>query len=304
MLATRDGTVWISNYHALDFWRKGKLSAIRSGQSLPGSNVTTFFEDHAGKLWVGIDNGLWVYANGAFRPVRHRDGTALGIVFAITEDTHHSIWVRAGRNLDRIYDSQLQEERTSPQIATAYTLAANPQGGIFLGLVNGDLIQYADGKPQNYSSNASGSSHQIRDLLVDPDGSVWGTTLDEAFRWKNGERKNLTTRNGLPCDGIFALVGDDQHSLWLDSKCGLIKIDRSELENWWSHPDTQINFKLFDAFDGVQAGLTPLKPQATRSPDGRLWFVNGRILQMIDPEHLRETQFRRPSRLKRSLRTD
>jgi len=301
VLATRDGTVWISNYHALDFWRNGKLSAIRSGQALPGVNVTTFFEDHAGKLWLGIDNGLWVYTHSTFRPVRHPDGTALGIVFAITEDTYHNIWVRAGRNLDRIYDSQLKEETTSLQIAIAYTLAASPQGGIFLGLVNGDLIQYQDGKAQTYPSNASGNARQIRDLLVDPDGSVWGTTLDEAFRWKNGERKHLTTRNGLPCDGIFALVRDDQHSLWLDSKCGLIKIDKSELENWWSHPDTQINFKLFDAFDGVQAGLTPLKPQATKSPDGRLWFVNGRILQMIDPDHLRENKVPPPVQIEKVL---
>jgi signal transduction histidine kinase/ligand-binding sensor domain-containing protein len=288
VLATRDNTVWINNYHALDILRKGQLSAIRSGQGLPGSNVTTFFEDHAGKLWVGIDNGLWVYAEGAFHPIRHSDGSALGIVFAIAEDTSHNIWVRAGRNLDRVHDSHLQEEVTSPQIATAYTLAANPQGGIFLGLVDGDLVQYEDGKTQTYPSNETGNARQIRDLLVEADGSVWGTTLDEVTRWKNGVRKNLTTRNGLPCDGIFALVEDDRNSLWLDSKCGLIEIDRSELENWWNHPDSLVKFKLLDAFDGVQAGLTPLKPQATRSADGRLWFVNSRILQMVDPDHLRE----------------
>ena len=287
VLGTRDGTVWIGNYHALDFWRNGKLSAIRSGNGLTGLYVTTFFEDHAGKLWLGIDDGLWVYEKNTFHSIRHSDGSALGIVFAITEDTHHNIWVRAGRNLDRIHDSRLQEESTSPQIATAYTLASNPKGGIFLGLVDGDLVQYEDGKAQAYPSNESRNTRQIRDLLVDADGSVWGTTLDEAFRWKDGERKDLTTRNGLPCDGLFALVQDNQRSLWLDSKCGLIEINRSQLETWWNHPDSHVTFKIFDAFDGVQAGLTPLKPQATKSSDGRLWFVNGRILQMVDPDHLR-----------------
>ena len=42
---------------------------------------------------------------------------------------------------------------------------------------------------------------------------------------------------------------------------------------------------MIDEFDGVQPGLTSLKPQAARTPDGRLWFVNGRILQMFDPIH-------------------
>jgi len=51
-----------------------------------------------------------------------------------------------------------------------------------------------------------------------------------------------------------------------------------------------VRFKLLDAFDGVQPGLTPLKPQAARSPDGRLWFVNAQILQVLDPDHLQENE--------------
>jgi len=286
VLATRDGTLWVGNFHALDFFRGGKLSAIRMGHGLPGQYVTTFLEDHAGKLWVGIDNGLWVYDDGVFRAVRKPDGSPLGIVFGIAEDTHHNIWVLAGHNLDRIFDTRLQEEIRSQQVSTAYTLAASPKGGLFLGLVDGDLVQYDEGKTRTYPSNELGNTRQIRDLLVEGDGSVWGTTVDEVARWKNGERKNLTTRNGLPCDGIFALVEDNDGSLWLDSKCGFIEIERSELDNWWEHPESVVKFKLLDALDGVQAGLTPLKPQATRSPDGRLWFVNGRILQMVDPAHL------------------
>lgn len=286
VLATRDGKVWIGNFHALDLFRGGNLSAIRAGRGLPGQYVTTFFEDHAGKLWVGIDNGLWVYDREVFRAIRKPDGSPIGVVFGITEDIHHNIWVRAGRNLDRIFDSKVQEEVTSQQISTAYTLAASPQGGILLGLVNGDLIHYEDGKTRTYSSNEVGNTRQIRDLLVEADGSVWGTTVDEVVRWKDGFRKNLTTRNGLPCEGIFALAEDNLGSLWVDSKCGLIEIEKSQLDNWWEHPDSPVKFKLFDTLDGVQAGLTPLKPQLTRSPDGRLWFVNGRILQVIDPSHL------------------
>ncbi len=286
VLASRDGTIWIGNYGALNFLRDGKLSAIRSGHGLPGANVTTLFEDHAGRLWLGLDDGLWVYDHGAFRGIRHSGGSALGIIFAITEDTHHNIWVRAGTKLDRIYDLEVQEEFASSQISTSYTLAANPQGGIVLGLVNGDLVQLQDGKTQTFAAKELGNTSQIRDLLVDADGSVWGTTLDEVAHWKNGVRKNLSTRNGLPCDGIFALVKDTRDALWLYSKCGLIAIERSQLDQWWEHPDDAVKFKLFDAFDGVQPGLTSLKPQAAASPDGRLWFVNGQILQMIDPDHL------------------
>ena len=287
VLASRDGTVWVANVHALDFLRDGKLQAITTGHGLPGQFPTTMFEDHAGRLWVGIDNGLWVRDRGKFFAVRHHDGSALGIVFAITEDTQHNIWVRAGQNLDRILDRQVRDEVTSPQISTAYTLAANPRGGIFLGLVNGDLVAYDNGKTQTIPSHETGNTRQIRDLVVEPDGSVWGTTLDEVARWKDGVRRNLTTRNGLPCDGIFALVQDASNSLWLYTRCGLIEIDRAQLEQWWQQPDSLVTFRLYDTFDGVQPGLTSLKPQAVRSPDGCLWFVNGHILQTFDAAHPR-----------------
>ena len=286
VFAARDNTVWVGNFQALDFLRDSKISAIRMGHGLPGSNVTTMFEDHGGLLWVGVDDRLWAYNGSTFREVRGRDGTALGIVFAITEDVRHNLWVRAGPKLDRIRDFEVEEELTSPQISTAYTLAANPQGGLYLGLVNGDLIQYDEGKTQTFTSPDVGTARQIRDLLVESDGSVWGTTLDMLSRWKNGTRRNLTPRNGLPCDGIFGLVKDQRDSLWLSSRCGLIEIERSQLDLWWEHPDTSIKVTVFGAFDGFQVGLTSLKPQATLSPDGRLWFVNGLILQMLDPNHL------------------
>src|SRR5271165_2252517 len=286
VFASHGGTIWIANSHALDSLRDGKMSAIRPGAGLPGRNVTTLFEDHARRLWVGVDNGLWVYDHGLFRAVRHPDGSALGIVFAITEDRDRDIWVRAGRNLDRIHDIRLKDEFTSPQISTAYTLAANPQGGIFLGLVNGDLVQYKDGKTQTFAANEVGNFRQIRDLLVEQDGSVWATTLEKVVRWKDGVRRDLTTRNGLPCDGIFAALIDSRESLWLYSRCGIIVIERSQLDGWSEHPDSLVRFRLFDASDGVQPGLTPLKPQVTQSRDGRLWFVNGHILQSIYPDHL------------------
>ena len=285
LVGARNGDVWIANFQALDRLHNNRLSAIRDGAGLPGQDVTTLFEDHAGRLWMGIDDGLWVYDGSVFHPVRHRDGTPIGSVFAITEDTQNSIWVRAAKSLDRIDDLQLQEEKTSPQIGTDFTLAANPKGGIVMGLVNGDLAYYDNGITQVFPSNESGNAAQIRDLLVEADGSVWATNVEELVRLKDGKRKNLSSANGLPCDGIFALVKDASNAIWLYTKCGIVEIDRSELERWWVKPEIRIAYRLVDELDGVQPGLAPLKPQAVRTPDGRLWFVNGRILQMFDPNH-------------------
>ena len=79
---------------------------------------------------------------------------------------------------------------------------------------------------------------QIRDLLVEDDGSVWATNMDELVRLKDGKRENLSIRNGLPCDGIFALVKDASEAIWLYTKCGIIEIEKTELDRWWANPAT------------------------------------------------------------------
>jgi signal transduction histidine kinase/ligand-binding sensor domain-containing protein len=295
VLGAQDGTLWIiNNYASLEYLRGNKVYALQPSRGLPGRHVSTIFEDHAGRLWVGIDNGLWYYENGVFHPVRHADGSPLGIIFSIAEDGLHNLWVRAGPNLDRIQDFSVREEITSRQIPTCYILTATADGSAVMGLVNGDLVFYKKGTTTTMPSNETGNTAQIRDLLADPDGSIWGTNENELFRWKDGERRNLGVRDGLPCDGIFALVRDNTGSIWLYTRCGLVSITKSQLDGWWQHPGSAVQTTVLDVFDGVQPGLTALKPQATRTPDGRLWFINGHELQMIDPSSFRRNEIPPP----------
>lgn len=284
LIAAHDGAVWVGNFEALNILRNNQLSAIGKDQGLPGHNVTTLLEDHAGRMWVGVDGGLWVYDHGIFRAILNANGGLLGIVFSIVEGADQSIWVRAGPNLYRIHDFTVQDETTSPQITKAYILAARPQGGVVLGLTTGDLLRYNNGQETTISPNDGIHVDQIRDIFVAPDDSIWGTTQQELFRWKDGRRENLTARNGFPCDRFYALLKVPGF-LWISAKCGFVKIADSELENWWEHPDRRVKTTVVGPLEGVQPGLTSLKPQIARTSDGRLWFVNGRVLQMMDPDH-------------------
>ena len=76
---------------------------------------------------------------------------------------------------------------------------------------------------------------------------------------------------------------DASGAIWLTQNAESFQIDKSEVDRWWLHPTARVAYQLLDESDGAQPGLTSLKPQAVRTPDGRLWFVNSRILQMFDP---------------------
>jgi PAS domain S-box-containing protein len=285
ILAARDGTVWIGNHGELDFIRGNVVSSIGPKQGLGGDRVTSLFEDHAGRLWVGLDDGLLVYEHGRFTPVHRPDGAAVGIVLAMTEDIDQNVWASVIRNppgrptkLICFRDGKFVKEISDQRLDVA-SLAADPQSGLWLGLIQGGMARYRDDQAQVFP--LKDAKARVSQVLANSDGSVLAAT-DHGLVEQRGDSQH--TFDGLPCNRIFALVTDKHSDLWLYTECGLIEIKSDDLQRWREQPELKVKFDLFDVFDGAQPYLPPFRPVATRSNDGRLWFANDTVAQMIDPD--------------------
>jgi signal transduction histidine kinase len=103
--------------------------------------------------------------------------------------------------------------------------------------------------------------------------------------WRNGKVRTMTVKNGLPCRAIRSLIFDTHNYLWLYTQCGLVKISDSELQRWWQQDDVRIQSTVLDSRDGVFSGRSPFHPTAALANDGRIWFVNGSIAQVVDPNN-------------------
>jgi len=290
VLASRDGAVWIGNYN-LDVLRSGKITSIQPRSRLPGRRMTSLLEDRVGRLWVGVDRDLSVYEQGNFRKIPTRDGSPLGGVRAMAEDVDGSIWATTSdptgnkHRLLRIQDLKIREEISSPQLPAANTLAADPHGGVWLGLANGGLARFRNGQMEVFPFS-SPHDGPVYGLLVNSDASILAATPSGLVGWRNGSLQTLTERNGLPCDVIYSLISDRESTLWLYAACGVIAIPNTELQRWWESPNATVKSRLFDVFDGARPMSTPFQPNVSLSPDGRLWSANQNVLQMIDPARL------------------
>src|SRR5262249_49845576 len=106
----------------------------------------------------------------------------------------------------------------------------------------------------------------------------------------------LSARNGLPCDHVYSFAEDQLGNLWLYMKCGLVEITRTQLQAWWLQPEVHLQPRVLDMLDGVQPDYAPFDA-AARDPGGRLWFVNGNAVQVLDPAHLQGNTVRPPVRI-------
>ena len=285
VLATRDGSVWIGSIAGLDVLHENSLSAIAGKGAVPRGQVTALLQDHLGRMWVGLSNTMLVLNDGRIREIRRTDGGPLGLAAGIAEDTDNNVWVEVigpPRTLFRIKDLKVQGEFPVPGLPAARKLAADPHGGIWLGLMSGDLAHYRNGVLQ-IAAYPHKTDARVEQVFISPDGSVLGATAFGLIGWKDGKKQILTVRNGLPRNGINAIITDRENALWLYTQCGLIQISASEFAKWWAHSDSTLQMKTFDTSDGVQVGFALFNASA-RSTDGRLWFPNGVVLQMIDPD--------------------
>jgi signal transduction histidine kinase/ligand-binding sensor domain-containing protein len=285
LLALRDGKVWIGTSR-LEILGPDGISSP-PWKALPGHLVTSLFEDRAGRGWVGMDNTLWVNQDGSIRQITNPDGSPVGMVAGITEDSENNIWIESTASqgtLIRVRDLKVQQEFPVPAMPLARKIVADPQSGIWLGLVNGNLARYRSGQLTTFTFENHPVS-RVNAITVAPDGSILGATAFGLIAWKNGKQQIMTERNGLPCNDLNALISDNDGNQWLYAQCGLVEIPKSEMSRWQENPESRLKLRVFDALDGVQPGFGNFT-NSTKTLDGRLWFANGNAVQVIDPTHI------------------
>jgi signal transduction histidine kinase/ligand-binding sensor domain-containing protein len=282
--AAKDGTLWVGNAGGLDAVRKSAVSSIRTHRGFPGSQVTAMLLDHRGRLWLGVDDDLYLYEQGHFRRILDTKGNPSDLVTQLAEDVDGSIWAaeqgpvhRLLHIRDNVIAEQFQERIRG--------VAADPHGGVWSNLT--DVIAHRQGGVQKLLNMPRGIQiDYISDIVSDPHGTLWASIRQGVLHFDGDKTQLLGASNGLPCPSHGSLIFDSRGSLWLTQSCGIVRIDQNSLQNWIEHPEAKVSTLLLNAFDGVQIGFSDFHPSASLGRDGRLWIVNGSIVQMLDPEHL------------------
>jgi signal transduction histidine kinase/ligand-binding sensor domain-containing protein len=289
VLAARDGTVWVDNWHTLDAWRDGEVTTLSSRNGLPGEEVMGLFEDSAGTLWVGVDNALTVFEKGKFVPILGPGGAPLGSFSSAAEDFAGDLWVMTTLPdmLQRIRDRRVVEQIPRSQINFAFrAMVADPKEGIWLAMLNGDLGRLRAGKLETVPFQREPNTGTVISLATWPDGTIAGASALGISAVRDGKPLTMTESNGLPCVDIHSLLVDASGALWLYATCGVIHVAADQVQAWWENPAAKLEVRILDAFDGAQAARANFFPKASISPDGKLWFANASVVQVIDPARL------------------
>lgn len=293
VLTTVDGSVWLGTLKGLNRWIDGHIVNYQrpSGRQ---SLASPRYRDSAGRIWVSgwfgsepIDS----FGKGGFQPI---EALPLGPVpWSIEGDDAGNVWVSRGDGLFHLTGGAAAERiawATLGRKDSALSLLPEfHEGGVWLGYFQGGVAYFRDGQVrQSYSAADGLGEGRVESLHFDGDGAVWAAT-EGGLSWiKDGRIATLRSRNGLPCDAVHWMMEDDEHAVWVYLACGLVRIARAELETWKRDPKHVVATTVFDASDGVTSfALGNLfNPQVSKAADGRIWFVSGDGVSIIDPRHM------------------
>lgn len=291
ILARRDGVVAVSTFYSIDEIH-GSAITHRKMPSRLGASPDALLEDHRGNLWMGISDGkLVVKSNGQWHIILK--GDLPDIPHSLAEDVDHAVWAVINGphpKLVSIEHFQASHEFKPPQIPAAFCVIADPRGGVWVSLLDGSLEHYRSGEWQKLSMDPLIRKYSrvgsIFNMSFDADDTLWGAANSGVIGYRNGNLQFLNERNGLPCPSTYATISDLHNDLWILTQCGLVRIRNSELERWWSNPESRLQVSTFTAIDGFRPGIPYSHPAAVRTPNGKIWFSNESVVMMIDPDHL------------------
>ena len=310
VLVDHEGAVWSGTAEGLNKWKDGQITIYRApgrpkrtaplnwevdarvreitDPGIADNQVGALYEDDRGRLWVSTVGGISLFEHGRFTRVRSAPD---GWVNGITGDGSGGVWIAyQDRGLYHLAQEQVVDQFPWAKLGHGVPSSMLPdpkRKGLWLGFFKGGVV-YFDGAQLRaaYGTKEGLGAGRVMGLRLDADGVLWAATEGGLSRIKDGRVINLSSANGLPCDGVHWTVEDN--FFWLYSPCGLVRISRMELEAWASQPNRTIQPTVLGASDGVRlvALLTGYTPRVSQSADGKIWFAHLDSISVIDPGHL------------------
>jgi ligand-binding sensor domain-containing protein len=263
---------------------------------MPVGSIQSLFEDERGRIWLSGYHGIASLEEGKFTAAPAAVAGSAGSTFSITGDHHGGVWLSvwftsSHDGLVHLQDGRITEEVPAAKLGGGPVdgVVVDPDGGVWAGLATGGLRYFRDGKIRNLPLGPDPARNpSVNHLARDRAGTLWAATSEGLSRITAGQVATVTIANGLPCNLVHWIIQDDSSSYWLYTRCGLLRVARSELDAWARDPKRILHFAKFDPADGVR--LIPLLenfgPPVTRSVDGRIWFLNSNQLSVIDPSRI------------------
>ncbi|UXP31461.1 ATP-binding protein [Reichenbachiella agarivorans] len=246
----RDGSIWLATYGGIVQIKDGIEMRYSIETGMPANNFRTVFKDSKGFFWFGSrSGGLVKFKDGEI--VKHyanNEGLESNFVLSVTESKHGEIYVGTHSGGLTIIDTL--------GVSHTYHLKADDSGVLFF----------------NVELREDGTA-----LIASTVGLVYfdGQQLSQ-IKLQKDERSRT----------YFDILQDDLNSIWVTSNKGVLKIKKSNLEDYLNSKVAYLSYVVFDENFGMNDEECTGATRAIKLKNGVLLIPTLGGVCRIDPSKL------------------
>jgi len=262
-----------------------------------GQYVCSLLRDHAGKIWVGTFDGLFVEENRVERnvpvPLQLRDGGVRETVFALMEDSRDRIWVGAHSGLGVIQDGKCELWNQGGLVGTMVRCFAEEPGAgaMWAGTFDQGLIRIEGTNVTRLGIKEGLPGSRITSVMFDQEGNLWAGVYQAGLVCaRNGQIvARFGEREGLPALTIGAMLQDKLGFYWMGSDRGLLRVASQDLHALARGASKRAVVQIFNEGDGLANAQCSegFQPTAVRDAAGDLWFATLDGVVTVNPGAVR-----------------
>lgn len=301
-----DGHIWIGSSVAMLDLVDSKTGTA-THEPMPGT-IEAILGDGTGTVWLGSSTGLYtrnrhgMVERAAERAFAEHDTLIKGRIRSLARDRHGNLWIgyfrRGAARLERGTNRLTHfgyDPADSTGISDNYVRAVyrDHSGDLWIGSYGGlDVYDEATGRFRHYrydpadrSSLSNNNVLCLFDFPADSGKVLWVGTFGGGLNRLDkvtGRVTRTSSRDGLPNDVVYGILGDDAGNLWLSTNRGLTRMSTRTGE-----------IRSFDESDGLQ-GFEFSTGAYHLGSSGTMYFggVNG--FSWFHPDSIQDNRYAPP----------
>ncbi|HLJ44371.1 MAG TPA: two-component regulator propeller domain-containing protein [Bryobacteraceae bacterium] len=289
------GETWVATIEGLNRIQSSGIRVYDKSAGLPSNSVLTLVADGSGRILAGTLSGMAYLEEDRFVPLNVERSSPTRMI-AAAQGQDDCLWISdQDRGLLHLCDRKVVDVTPWSSFNNEEAVVIEPDrrsGALWLGLSKGGVAHFKPGS----AIHTFPTKGIVKDLHLAADGGLFIATDHGFSRLLKGRLDPFTKGNGLPCEAVHAMVEDDNGALWLNTECGLVRIDHEEMAAWVADPGKRIHVRVYDQSDGMHLSreANGYARRAAKSKDGRLWFATLNGVAVVDPKHLPENRLKPP----------